>query len=73
MPAATRPIKRFTVRSFITSLIDGQRISASNTTIVRGIAFDGGQGIRRVGVSTDGGQIWYDAALGQELGRFSSR
>ena len=73
IPAATRPIGRFTVRSFITSLKDGQRIAASTTTIVRGIAFDGGQGIREVGVSTDGGQTWYDAALGQDLGRYSFR
>ena len=73
IPAATRPIGRFTVRSFITSLRDGQRIAASTTTIVRGIAFDGGQGIREVGVSTDGGQTWYDAALGQDLGRYSFR
>lgn len=73
IPAATRPIERSTVRSFITSLKDDQRISASNTTIVRGIALDGGQGIREVGMSTDGGQTWYDAALGQDLGRYSFR
>lgn len=72
-PAATRPIGRLTVRSFITSLKDGQRVSASGTTTVRGIAFDGGQGIHEVGVSTDGGQTWYDAVLGQDMGRYSFR
>ena len=72
-PATTRPIGRFTVRSFVTSLTDGQRISTGATTVVRGIAFDGGQGIREVGVSVDGGQSWRQAQLGADLGRYSFR
>ncbi len=54
-PAATRPIGRFTVRSFITSVPDGARLKASQRAVVRGIAFDGGQGIREVAYSTDAG------------------
>ncbi len=72
-PAATRPIGRFTVRSFVTSLRDGQQIRAGSSTVVRGIAFDGGKGIREVGVSTDGGQSWRSSFLGEDLGRFSFR
>ena len=72
-PAATRPIGRFTVRSFVTSLTDGQRIRTGAQTVVRGIAFDGGQGIREVGVSVDGGQTWREALLGDDLGRYSFR
>jgi DMSO/TMAO reductase YedYZ molybdopterin-dependent catalytic subunit len=72
-PAATRPIGRFNVRSFITSVSDGARVHAGAPLAVRGIAFDGGQGIREVAYSTDGGQSWRAAALGQELGRFSFR
>jgi DMSO/TMAO reductase YedYZ molybdopterin-dependent catalytic subunit len=72
-PAATRPIGRFTVRSFITSLQNGARIRAGQATTVRGIAFDGGQGIREVAYSTDGGQSWREAALGADLGRYSFR
>jgi len=72
-PAATRPIGRFTVRSFITSLKEGQRIRTGNSTVVRGIAFDGGKGIRDVGVSIDGGQTWKSAFLGEDLGRYSFR
>ncbi|HJV96633.1 MAG TPA: molybdopterin-dependent oxidoreductase, partial [Albitalea sp.] len=52
-PAATRPIGRFNVRSFITSLHDGQRVAAGRELEVRGIAFDGGQGIREVAWSAD--------------------
>ena len=72
-PAATRPIGRFNVRSFITSLREGARVPAGRPLAVRGIAFDGGQGIREVAWSSDGGQSWREAALGQDLGRYSFR
>ncbi len=72
-PAATRPIGRFNVRSFITSVADGAHVPAGSALAVRGIAFDGGQGIREVAWSADGGQSWREATLGQELGRFSFR
>ena len=72
-PAATRPIGRFTVRSFITSVQDGARLQAGQQVVVRGIAFDGGQGVREVAYSTDGGQSWRGAKLGQEIGRYSFR
>jgi len=72
-PAATRPIGRFTVRSFITSVQDGARLRAGQQVIVRGIAFDGGQGVREVAYSTDGGHTWRGAALGLDIGRYSFR
>jgi sulfite dehydrogenase len=72
-PAATRPIGRFTVRSFITSVPDGARLKASQQAVVRGIAFDGGQGIREVAYSTDAGQSWRGAKLGADMGRYSFR
>jgi sulfite dehydrogenase (cytochrome) subunit A len=72
-PAATRPIGRFTVRSFITSVTDGSRVRAGAPLSVRGIAFDGGQGIREVAWSADGGQSWREARLGADMGRYSFR
>jgi DMSO/TMAO reductase YedYZ molybdopterin-dependent catalytic subunit len=72
MPA-TRPIGRFNVRSFITSLQTGARVPAGRTTEVRGIAFDGGLGIREVAYSTDGGNSWRGATLGADMGRYSFR
>ncbi len=72
-PAATRPITRFNVRSFITSVQDGGRLSAGKASTVRGIAFDGGQGIREVAYSIDGGQSWRAARLGADMGRYSFR
>ena len=72
-PAATRPIGRFNVRSFITSVQDGGQLRAGQQAVVRGIAFDGGQGVREVAYSTDGGQSWRGAKLGADMGRYSFR
>src|SRR5579864_9365123 len=51
-PKATIPINRFTVRSFITNVSNDARLKARTTTTLRGIAFDGGRGIKKVTVST---------------------
>lgn len=72
-PARTRPIGRMNVRSFITSLKDGAQVRAGQTLQVKGIAFDGGQGIAEVAYSTDGGASWHEAALGADLGKYSFR
>jgi hypothetical protein len=40
---------------------------------MRGLAWDGGYGIRAVEASTDGGQSWSAATLGDDLGRFAFR
>jgi hypothetical protein len=71
-PKATVPINRFNVRSFITSVADGAKVKPGQTTL-KGIAFNGGSGIKGVAVSTDGGKSWADAKLGQDLGKFSFR
>src|SRR3954464_2936454 len=71
-PKATIPINRFTIRSFITSVPDGAKLKAGRTTL-RGIAFDGGRGIKEVQVSTDGGKSWTSASLGKDLGKYAFR
>ena len=72
-PTATKPIGRLKVRSFITSVADGSRVPAGQPTALRGIAFDGGSGVKQVQVSADGGATWADAKLGQDLGKYSFR
>jgi sulfite dehydrogenase (cytochrome) subunit A len=72
-PTKTTPINRFNVRSFITSVQDGSKIAAGRETIVRGIAFDSGSGVREVAFSSDGGRTWNEAQLGKNLGRYSFR
>ncbi|MCC8978246.1 molybdopterin-dependent oxidoreductase [Bradyrhizobium acaciae] len=71
-PKATIPINRFTVRSFITSVADGAQLKAGHT-MLRGIAFDGGKGIKEVAVSIDGGKSWTPAKLGKDLGKYAFR
>jgi hypothetical protein len=71
-PKATIPINRFTVRSFITSITDGAKLKAGRTRL-KGIAFDGGTGIKEVAVSVDGGKTWIPAKLGKDLGKYSFR
>ena len=71
-PAATIPINRFNVRSFITSLSDGAKVKPGRIGL-KGIAFDGGKGIKEVAVSTDGGKNWTPAKLGRDLGKYSFR
>ncbi|GEP06169.1 oxidase [Methylobacterium oxalidis] len=70
--ASTVPINRFTIRSFLTNLTDGASVKAG-PTLLRGIAFDGGSGIRAVAVSLDDGRTWSEARLGQDLGRYAFR
>jgi DMSO/TMAO reductase YedYZ molybdopterin-dependent catalytic subunit len=69
----TTPITRFAVRSFITNVMDGGTLAAGRDVLLKGIAFDGGSGIRSVEVSRDGGRSWQQAQLGQDLGRYSFR
>ncbi|HXP92843.1 MAG TPA: molybdopterin-dependent oxidoreductase, partial [Candidatus Binatia bacterium] len=66
----TVPINKLTVRSFVTNVQDGGRLRAGPRTI-RGIAFDGGSGIKAVQFSSDGGQTWHNATLGEDYGRYS--
>jgi DMSO/TMAO reductase YedYZ molybdopterin-dependent catalytic subunit len=73
VPKATVPINRLDVRSFITSVADGATIKAGAQTVLKGIAFEGGKGIKTVAVSTDGGKTWAEAALGKDLGKYSFR
>lgn len=72
-PSKTKPIARYNVRSFITSLTDGDRVAVGQRTAVRGIAFDGGYGIREILFSEDGGKTWRGAELGHDLGKYSFR
>jgi sulfite dehydrogenase (cytochrome) subunit A len=72
-PKRTVPIARFNVRSFITSVADGATVRVGEELKVRGIAFDGGHGIREVLFSPDDGASWRAATLAVELGRYSFR
>ena len=72
-PSKTRPISTLPTRSFITSVLNGATLHAGRAVELKGIAFDGGSGIRTVDVSIDAGQTWRTATLGKNFGRFSFR
>jgi hypothetical protein len=72
-PAATRPIGRLNIRSFITSHADGDQVPAGRPFDVRGIAFDGGDGVTQVLVSADDGRSWVPATLGESQGPYAFR
>jgi len=67
------PINRMVPRSFFTNLQSGATLNAGQPTLVRGIAFGGSQALRRVQLSSDGGQTWTDTRLGEDHGRYSYR
>ncbi len=67
------PISRLNVRSFFTSPDPDQEVTVGKQCELDGIAFDGGDGIGKVEVSTDAGTQWSEARLDPELGRYSFR
>jgi hypothetical protein len=72
-PSKTKPIARYNVRSFITSLAEGDKVTVGQPLTVRGIAFDGGYGITGVRFSEDGGRTWREAALSADHGKYAFR
>lgn len=66
-----KPISTLPVRSFITSVMTGGHLPVSRRVELKGIAFDSGEGIKKVDVSIDGGRSWKAATLSKSLGRFS--
>jgi sulfite dehydrogenase len=68
----TIPINRMRVRSFVTNVADGGTLPEGSRAL-RGIAFDGGSGIKGVEVSSDSGATWRDATLEADYGKYSFR
>jgi DMSO/TMAO reductase YedYZ molybdopterin-dependent catalytic subunit len=68
----TIPINKVAVRSFVTNIADGVPLKRGRNEL-RGIAFDGGSGIKRVELSMDGGTTWREVALERDYGKYSFR
>jgi hypothetical protein len=67
------PINRLNPRSFITNVKAGMTIPAGKPTPVRGIAFGGDTGVKRVDFSADGGKTWHAVHLGKDEGKYGFR
>jgi DMSO/TMAO reductase YedYZ molybdopterin-dependent catalytic subunit len=73
MTAASEPITEIVVNSMIIAPEEGHRMQVEETVEIRGLAWDGGYGIRGVEISTDDGATWREAELGKDAGRFAFR
>jgi sulfite dehydrogenase (cytochrome) subunit A len=73
MNETSEPITEMVVNSVITAPAPGHKTRSGEALEVRGVAWDGGYGIRRVEVSIDGGREWHEAGLGKDYGRFGFR
>jgi DMSO/TMAO reductase YedYZ molybdopterin-dependent catalytic subunit len=69
----TVPISRMVPRSFITNLRDGATVIHGTPLALRGIAFGGDCGVKRVDISADGGRSWQAADLERDEGKYSFR
>jgi DMSO/TMAO reductase YedYZ molybdopterin-dependent catalytic subunit len=73
MTETSEPITEMVVNSLVVSPAPGHKVRAGRPLEIRGIAWDGGYGIRRVELSLDGGTNWRAATLGADDGRFAFR
>ncbi len=71
--AQTSPITSIRINSLIVDPPPGARLERGRRVDIRGIAWDGGAGVRRVEVSLDEGAHWHEAVLGPDLGRYAWR
>lgn len=67
------PVTEIIVNSQITYPREGDHLKKAKTVTVRGYAWDGGNGIKSVEISVDGGKNWQMAQLGKDMGRFAWR
>ncbi|MGC1581977.1 MAG: molybdopterin-dependent oxidoreductase, partial [Candidatus Acidiferrales bacterium] len=69
----TVPISKMPVRSFLISPDGSAKLPSGLPEVLRGIAFSGYGGIKKVEVSADSGKSWLAAHLGEDLGPYSFR
>jgi DMSO/TMAO reductase YedYZ molybdopterin-dependent catalytic subunit len=70
--AQTSPVTDLVVNTLLTDPVEGARVHMGGFE-VRGIAWDGGSGIRQVEVSVDDGKTWQAATLGKDPGPYAFR
>lgn len=69
----SEPITKILINSLITNIEPGQTFNVNQPIKVKGLCWDGGDGIDRVEISIDGGNTWRMAQLKENPGRFSWR
>jgi DMSO/TMAO reductase YedYZ molybdopterin-dependent catalytic subunit len=71
--STTAPVTEILINTLITRPEQTATFAMGATVAMQGLAWDGGHGIEQVEVSTDAGQNWQPATLGQDHGRYSFR
>jgi sulfoxide reductase catalytic subunit YedY len=70
----TKPIEKMNVNSVIGYPTSGTKVGVGSEVIVRGVAFDGGEGIAKVEISLDKGETWKQAELDEgKAGKYAYR
>jgi DMSO/TMAO reductase YedYZ molybdopterin-dependent catalytic subunit len=70
----TKPIKKMNVKSIIGYPTKESILTHKSHVVIRGVAWDGGHGIKDVMVSTDGGETWEKTLLDDgKQGRYGYR
>ncbi|MCW9027174.1 MAG: molybdopterin-dependent oxidoreductase [Thiovulaceae bacterium] len=73
-PAKKRkPITAVNTKSYIGFPTRDTKVKANENTTLKGVAFDGGSGIKEVLISADKGKTWEKSKLGKELSKFAFR
>ena len=67
------PINKMVPRSFITNVKSGAKLPKQGQSLVRGLAFGGDAGVKKVELSLDGGKSWMATKLAKDEGKFSFR
>jgi DMSO/TMAO reductase YedYZ molybdopterin-dependent catalytic subunit len=70
---ANSPITAIRINSLLVEPRPGTKLRRGEPVRLLGIAWDGGSGVERVEMSTDGGRNWRNAELGRDLGRYAWR
>ena len=74
LASKTKPIEAMNINALIGYPTTGTKIKKDAALIVRGVAFDGGHGIQKVEISTDGGTSWQEAKLDDGIqGKYAYR
>ena len=71
--AVNTPITEVIVNSLITKPLAGISYKRGQHVSIAGFAWDGGHGIEKVEVTTNGGKSWSAAKLGKDHGKYSWR
>ena len=69
----TKPITVMNVKSVIAYPENGDKLYKNSEIVVRGVAWDGGHGIKKVMVSVDDGKTWEEAQLKEDNGKYAYR